>query len=429
MPREEPKDEVEIMAPAVKSNEEIGRSFLMDLTAEKYADAYNNYSFSPEMQSAVGEDFFKQTMESLSAGEFVEMKETYSYKMGEYIVVTTPLIFTDTQFNMNIVFAEDIPGELAGLNVGEYSEAPKETAETEDNFQEINLPLVVNGMELGGTLTVPLAKAPFHCVILVHGSGANDRDESIKGNKPFKDIAQGLAIRGIASYRYDKSSFAHPDKFLGNLTMTLEDETVNDAVEVFNIVKGLGGIDSERVYILGHSLGGYAMPLIAEKTDTAAGYIIMAGSTRPLEVLMAEQVTYMVNLDGEISDQEKGALDYYEVELAKFDNLAGLKEDDAIFGVPLAYWTYLADYAPVARARTIAQPVLVLQGLRDYQVTMADFNGWKDSFDGHSNWSFRTYEALNHLMMAGEGAPNPSEYAVVSHVSDDVIDDIAGWIE
>lgn len=428
-PEEAVDDQLSTTATQALSNEEIGYNFVDDLISGNYGEASNDYKFSPQMQTVVSESFFEQTMATLSTGDFVEMKKTYSYPMSGYVIVTTALIYTDNKFNMNVVFAEEIPGEIAGLNIGEYSEAPEEEAELNNNFQEINLPLTVNGMELGGTLTVPAAKAPFPCVILVHGSGPNDRDETIYTNKPFRDIAQGLAARGIASYRYDKSTYAHPEMFQSNFNMTLEDETVNDAAAIFNLVKGFGGIDAERVYILGHSLGGYAIPLIAEKTMDAAGYIIMAGSTRPLEILMAEQVTYLVNQDGDISDQEQVALEYYDVELTKLDGLSSLTEADFIFGIPVAYWNFLADYSPLARARTIGQPVLVLQGLRDYQVTVTDFNGWKDNFDGHANWSFQTYETLNHLMMTGEGEPNPSEYTIASKVSDEVLDDIADWIE
>jgi fermentation-respiration switch protein FrsA (DUF1100 family) len=80
-------------------------------------------------------------------------------------------------------------------------------------------------------------------------------------------------------------------------------------------------------------------------------------------------------------------------------------------------------------AAALKIPVLVLNGERDYQVTMTDFNGWKKALAGHANVTFKSYPAINHLFIPGTGPPSPAEYLKPGHVELDVIEDIAAWIQ
>jgi dienelactone hydrolase len=283
-------------------------------------------------------------------------------------------------------------------------------------------------MSLPGILTVPLEGENFPVVILVHGSGASDKDETIMQNKPFRDIAWGLAERGIASYRYDKSVFAYPENFQNNFEMTLYDETVNDAVEIFKMVKELEQINPDQVYILGHSLGGYAIPLIAEEV-AANGYVIMAGNVRSIDELMIEQIDYLLNLDEIMTDDEQAYLDKFTIEIEKLNQMDTLKDDEIILGAYKAYWAFLKNYDPIEKADAIDKRVLVLQGERDYQVTMVDYELWHSEFENKNNWTFKTYESLNHLMMSGEGKPSNEEYMKAGTVSEEMIQDVAEWIK
>ena len=78
-------------------------------------------------------------------------------------------------------------------------------------------------------------------------------------------------------------------------------------------------------------------------------------------------------------------------------------------------------------AKELTQPVLVLQGGRDYQVTKADYEGWQAAFAGRENVEFRWYDDLNHIFAAGEGMATPEEYGQPAHVAEKVIEDIAAW--
>jgi fermentation-respiration switch protein FrsA (DUF1100 family) len=101
----------------------------------------------------------------------------------------------------------------------------------------------------------------------------------------------------------------------------------------------------------------------------------------------------------------------------------------SILGVPASYWLDLRGYDPAAAAARLNVRLLVLQGERDYQVTMADFDRWKRALGSRRNATLRSYPALNHRFMAGSGPSTPREYEIPSHVAEDVIRDIAAWIE
>ena len=145
---------------------------------------------------------------------------------------------------------------------------------------------------LNGLLTLPADVAtPVPAVVFVHGSGASNMDEKVGKLTPFKDLAQGLARHGIASVRYDKRSFAHGFKMLRDkgLEVTVKTETIDDAILATELLKKDPRIDPERVFIIGHSMGGMLAPRIDAEGGNYAGLIIMAGSPRKLEEIILDQ--------------------------------------------------------------------------------------------------------------------------------------------
>ena len=97
--------------------------------------------------------------------------------------------------------------------------------------------------------------------------------------------------------------------------------------------------------------------------------------------------------------------------------------------VPGSYFLDLRNYHPAEVAASLRIPILVLQGERDYQVRMSDFDGWKKALAGHSNATLKSYPALNHLFISGTGPGTPAEYSQLGHVADEVLQDIADWIQ
>jgi len=138
----------------------------------------------------------------------------------------------------------------------------------------------------------------------------------------------------------------------------------------------------------------------------------------------------MAGLDGAITPDEQARID----EMRKMaDGVRALTPEsvdsaEALAGVPPSYWLDLRGYDPPDAAKAVTRPMLVLQGERDYQVTMAEFERWKAALDDRDDVELKSYRTLNHLFMPGTGPGNPQEYATAAHVAEEVVRDIAAWI-
>jgi len=144
-----------------------------------------------------------------------------------------------------------------------------------------------------------------------------------------------------------------------------------------------------------------------------------------------EQTVYLANADGTVTPDEQGAIDGVRKLVAA---VAALKTSDAgsaagLGNAPPSYWLDLRGYDPPAMATSLKVPMLILQGERDYQVTMEDFARWKDALAGRRDVTFRSYPALNHLFIAGKGKSLPADYETPSHVAEEAVNDIAAWIK
>ncbi len=310
---------------------------------------------------------------------------------------------------VNITIAFDAEGRIAGLRLTPRpaSTAPA-TPPASSRFTE--QPVMVGSGEwaLPGTLSLPNDKIDA-AVVLVHGSGPQDRDATVGPNTPFRDLAWGLADRGIAVLRYEKRSRQHGPRLAGRPNLTVRDEVTDDAMLGAALLRAHPRIDPKRVFVLGHSLGGTLAPRIAAEDRSLAGIIIMAGATRPLMEAAREQLTYLAAITPGGPSVEQG--------------LQMLRR-----AAPESYWKDLDAYQPAQVAATLSVPMLILQGERDYQVTLADLQGWRDALAGKGHVTFKTYPTLNHLFLAGEGKSTPAEYERAGHIPAFVLDDIAGWI-
>jgi dienelactone hydrolase len=338
--------------------------------------------------------------------------------------------------DVKIVF--DAQGQIAGLwfepSQGlspAESYVPPAYANLEA-IEEHDVTVGTGDSALPGTLTMPLEGEDLPAVVLVHGSGPHDRDETIGPNRPFRDLAWGLASQGIAVLRYEKRTKEHAAQIAANLDqLTVYEETIDDALAAAELLRETPRIDPARVFVLGHSLGGMVAPRIGARDDDLAGLIILAGNTRPLEDMILDQVAYLATLQESISDEDQAAVKELEAQVArvKDPNLsADTPATDLPLGIPAAYWLDLRDYHPAEVAAGLEQPMLILQGGRDYQVTETDFQGWQAELAGRPDVTFKLYPDLNHLFVVGEGMSTPDEYEHAGNVAGAVVDDIAAWI-
>jgi dienelactone hydrolase len=283
---------------------------------------------------------------------------------------------------------------------------------------------------LPGTLSMPVGKAPFPAVVLVHGSGPNDRDESYLASKPFRDLAWGLASQGVAVLRYDKRTKVHPAQTVKLKRFTVKDETIDDAVAAVALMRATPGVDAKRVFVLGHSLGGMLAPRVGAADPRVRGLVIMAGLTHTLEDTLVRQYEYLLSLDGKLDDDEKKLIEQTKRDRDRVKQLtaADLDSTEMLQHAPASYWLDLRGYDPVALAGKLKMPLLVLQGERDYNVTMEDFRDWQ-KLSGAKGVAFKSYAKLDHHFEEGEGKARDADYAVPRNIPKYVIDDIAAFIK
>lgn len=371
-------------------------------------------------------------------GEFQKTEGTRTEDVMKFKVVFVTMVFERGKLDCKVVV--DAENRVAGLFFVPSGKYAPPTYVKRDSFNEKEIQVGKGFFPLMGTLTTPVGDGPFPAVLLVHGSGPHDRDETIGPNKPFRDLAQGLASRGIAALRYEKRTKQYATMMaLTSGNLTVQEETVNDAAAAVETLLGQAKIDPKRVFVLGHSLGGMLLPRIAAATGKPAGFISLAGSTRPMEDLILEQTKYIVSIDGKLTAEEEEALTKIEqqVTVVKSTDLSPkTPAADLPLGVPAKYWLDLRDYRPAEAAAKITKPLLFLQGERDYQVTLVDFAGWRKALEQRKDVKFISYPRLNHLFMDGGQADEfnanpkstPLEYFTAGNVAEPVVTDIADWI-
>ncbi|WP_433945417.1 alpha/beta hydrolase family protein [Paenibacillus sp. SN-8-1] len=290
---------------------------------------------------------------------------------------------------------------------------------------------------LPGVLTKPVSGGPAPVVVLVHGSGPNDRDSTIGGSKPFRDLANGLASQGIAVLRYDKISYEHTFKSAANPRATIKQETVDDAISAVRFLSTRKDIDRSHIFVAGHSQGGFALPLIlnADKDErNIKGSIMLAGPSSSFIDVALEQQQELINrvksLGGDPAPYEKNAEVWTAV--AKLLNDPQYSPDHlpSSFPVGSAYWWYtLKDYKPVDVAKTQTGPLLILAGENDWQVPMDQFSTWKSELKNRTDVEFKSYPKVNHLLSEYEGVSTGAEYAQTAHVAESMVNDITAWVK
>jgi uncharacterized protein len=414
------------------------------LREARYADVAG--MFAPAVRALV-------TAELLEAGWVAEISQKGTVRaVGEpaeewagpgQTLVRVPVTCERGDLSLMAVVSESQDGSrdawLAALQLtasgGDEPPAPWQAPSYADPgaFTEEEVVVGPEGLAVPGTLTRPGgAGGRVPGVLLLAGSGLLDRDETVGQNKPFKDIAWGLATRGIAVLRFDKVTRVHPAEITAGRGYTMADEYVPQAVAALRRLRDDPAVDPERVFVAGHSLGGTVAPRVAAAAPPVAGLAILAGGAQPLHWAMVRQARYLAGLVPETAAAAQSAIGHLTRQAQAVDSpdLSGDTPDAELpFGIPGAYWLDVRGYDPAAAARALGLPVLLLQGGRDYQVTVADdLAAWQAALDGAQDVTTRVYAADNHLFFPGAGPSSPADYEAPQHVDPELISDLADWL-
>ncbi|MBR6997197.1 MAG: alpha/beta fold hydrolase [Prevotella sp.] len=350
-----------------------------------------------EMKTALTREQLAAGVEQMEglAGPYKEHGAWNRTEQGQLVAWQTNIVFGETTFSFVVAF--DADSRIQGLRImpampeasANDDPLPADAVEVEDTVRSAHGPALPAAVVMSGRSANP----PM--VVMVHGSGALDRDETVMANKTFRQLSRLLAERGISSLRYDKRTYVTQQP-----VSTMDDETITDAIAAVALAR----VYSNNVYLLGHSLGAMLAPVIAQRTPLD-GIIMMAAPARDLSEVVAEQVEYLME-----------------------ETITAEQKQQTIEQLRSQSPHYFEPQRQVKAARQLCIPMLLLQGERDYQVTMHDYGLWQQALKGHKNAELHSYPRLNHLFLEGQGKSSPQEYLRKGSIPQQVADDIAHFI-
>jgi dienelactone hydrolase len=403
-------------AQAAPASGKIADALFTALQQQDYDAAFE--MFDPKMKVAVPEEKLKAiwTQQLGALGNFMSWEAHPGAPKQGFDLTLAALTFERGGLRA-AVYSDPSSGMVAGF----YLKPPAPSASPADYvstaaFHTAEVTVGSSPFVLGGTLTIPNGRGPFPGVVLVPGSGPQDRDETIGANKVFKDLAEGLASRGIEVLRYDKRTRQYAAQMAGHVT--IEEEVMIDAVAAAQVLGARPEVDPHRMFILGHSLGAQLAPEIAVRSGGIAGVVLLAPPGRPPWEIVLAQMRYLGTPPADLAETER------KVALLKQGKLG----DELLMDLPQSYWQDWAGRDGIAMAKKLARPTLVLRGDRDFQVGQEDVEIWKKGLAGMPHVEFVALPGLNHLFVLGSGKPGLAEYDTPGHVDARVIEKVASFV-
>lgn len=348
-----------------------------------------------------------------------------------FVRVRIPIICERGGFTVRM--AVDSQGALQGLLLAATEGIAAWTPPSYANpkkFAEHDVTVGSGPLAVPGTLSLPYGHRKRPGVVLLPPMGSFDRDETSGLNKPLKDLAWGLASRGVAVLRFDMVTYAHSQQVAARRDFTMTDEYVPYAVAAVHLLQQQPTVDPARVFVLGHSMGGKVAPRIATAEPSIAGLVIMAGDTQPMQRSAIRVARYLAQRSpGPASEAAVETMTRQAAQVDSPELSPSTEARELPFGLSGSYWLDLRSYDPVSQASALDRPMLILQGGRDYQVTVEDdLSRWKEGLSDRPDVTIRIYEADNHLFFPGTGPSTPAEYEPAQHVDPAVVADIATWL-
>ncbi|PXF33981.1 dipeptidyl aminopeptidase [Mesotoga sp. SC_NapDC] len=409
-------------------------AFTLLLGSEVLADRYlqlllrGNYYLAYEMQSVRAKGLYNvEEMER----EFQQLRDEY----GNYLFVFsterseirgfTVFIF-HAQFergfiDFNVVIDDQgkvdtfvIQPTLQPGSIAEYIDTSK--------FDEFEITIGEGRYRLPAVITVPKEIDKYPLVILIHDSGAMDRDSTIGPNKPFRQIAWGLATQGVAVLRYDKRSFVFGER-LSQSPPSIETEVIEDVVSAITAASRIPSVSS--IFLAGHGLGGRVAPVIAARDPRVDGIILLATpARRELQVIIDKQKYFASIYETDRGQQTQLLTDYLQAALD-----GKLPPGTPVLAATAGYYYELDRLNHIETIRELEIPVLIVQGDADFESTVQDYIMFMNALWTRINVYFQLLPGLDHYFMpVRDGLSTPDHYYEFRHVDRQLIDTMFSWI-
>ena len=327
------------------------------------------------------------------------------------------------------------------------------------NEEEVKYENKAAGITLAGTLTLPDGEGLFPAVVLISGSGPQDRDEAFVGHRPFQVLADYLTRQGIAVLRFDDRGVGGSE---GNFDLATSEDLATDVLAGIAYLKNREEINTKQIGLIGHSEGGLIAPMVAVHSSDVGFIVLMAGpGLRGEEILYLQSALIskaagaseeeiirnrrfnerVYTLIKEEENQGIVAEQLYQVLMDYFNELSEEEKDkigdiEAYINVQMqsllsSWFRYFLIYDPAPTLSKVKCPVLAINGEKDLQVPPSEnLSAIEEALieGGNKDFVIKEFSDLNHLFQAAETG-SPDEYARIEEtISSEVLKYIRDWI-
>jgi len=381
----------------------------------------------------------KETI-STPAGDFAAMKWEFNsfdgfVKGATWYSLDEPYILQSIMETIRGTVESKLERIEVGEEVAEI--APLERAEEEEEeiipkgYTAEEVTFQSDGVTLAGTLTIPEDKILPPGVILIHGSGPVDRDENVPGGlklRVFAEVADALSKAGFAVLRYDKRGIGEST---GSYSKASLSDLVNDVQAAVKFMQIQPGIDMNRIALVGHSEGGIIAPMVSARDSTIKAIVLMAGTARPLDEVVEDQVRYAYAISG--IDDEKLIEEGVELQKEMLEAIRAGEDTMNDQPIPLAaWWREHMNHNPLETIVQVNADVLILQGEKDFQVLVdKDAKMLAQALtEAGKPHKIVIFPNLDHLFKYVEGESTVASYLDTSReVSEDVLNTMIEWLK
>ncbi len=420
---------------ADKSGHKVAEDMVDAIARGDFASATKN--IDGKVKGLLSEDRIRLNWKEISekSGAFIGRTKTWQETREGRAVVVVTLKFEKFVWDVSVWLTDYNTIGMIKFTANNSLNPPYASPSYvhEDRYVERTIIIKHQKWQLHGILALPVTDKRCPVVILVPATSMGDRDSSYSMNRPYRDIAGGLASQGIAVLRYDGlSSYKDNLKEIVAITenWTAKDEETGVVDAAIALCRKRKEIDQKRIYVLGHDYSGYLLPRVGKEHPDIAGMILSAAIARRPEDVILDGVVYKLQVSEPVLSADSKKL-VADIRRAKAEIAMLTPASDSsrrVLYLPVSYWLDLKDYDAAGMAKSLKQPILMLQTGRDYDTTEEDNRIWSEALGSKSSVTIKNYPKLNHYYVQGEGRITQTEYVMPGNVSEQVVNDIAGWI-